>query len=314
MGKFHCPVGAASKEMEGCIYCGMCEAITKEDKKRAADLIREYLKSQASIRTDKYVIRKIAVCGKGGVGKSTISSMMAIALRDMGYEVLVIDSDESNPGFYRKLGFKNQPKPLLSLIEKAPDSQASDNDWITQDSISLSDIPEEYIVSENRINLMMAGKIEDPFQGCACSMSDIMKMLLQKIVLQPKQILLVDNEAGVESFGRGLESGADTILAIVEPSLESIDLAATIKYMAEGIGIARVRAILNKIPDEKTKGIILEKLQEQEVRYLGALKTDGNISEAGLSGAPVKECKAKDEIEIIVRLMLDEAEMTYNET
>ena len=312
MGVFHCPVGATSKGTEECISCGMCTALTREEQKKASDIVRAFLKSHASERLSRYVIKKIAVCGKGGVGKSTIAAMMAIALRDMGYEVLVIDTDESNSGLHRKLGIDRLPVPLLSFIDRFNDGVAADSSWLDKDEVRIDDIPEEFLSTDNRLHFMMAGKIEDALQGCACSVSDIVKMVLSKLVMDEKQILIVDNEAGVESFGRGLELYVDTIITVVEPSFESINMASTIKYMAEGLGISRIRAIVNKVTNDKIEKVMIKKLIEEGVKYLGVLRLDDDINIAGLLGETVAECDAKAKLENIVRLMLDEAEMTYN--
>ena len=102
MGEFHCPVGALFYDDETCIDCGMCIARTKGEMVKASKKIRAYLKEHAN---KKNAIKKIAVCGKGGVGKSTTVTLMANALRRKNYDALVLDTDESNPGLYRIFPF-----------------------------------------------------------------------------------------------------------------------------------------------------------------------------------------------------------------
>ncbi len=313
MGVFHCPMGAVGIGDENCINCGMCTARTKAEQKAASELVREHLRKTADKRLSRYLIKKIAICGKGGVGKSTVVALSAIALRDMGYEVLVIDTDDSNKGLHRKLGFDTMPKPLLSLLDRFNDGVTADTGWLEGGKLNFEDIPEEYLVSDGRMHLLVAGKIEDALQGCACSLMDIVKVFLSKIQTGPKQIVIIDNEAGVESFGRGIERYADTILMIVEPSFESIEMAKTIKYMAEGMGIARVRAIINKVPSDKAGQITIKRLLDEGVKYLGVMKLDDDICEAGLMGTQLGECDAKAAFERIIMLMLDESEMEYNE-
>lgn len=313
MGVFHCPMGAVGMDAENCIHCGMCQARTKTEQRAAADKVREHLRQSADTRLSKYLIKKIAVCGKGGVGKSTITGMMAMALRDMGYEVLVIDTDESNEGLSRKLGFSGQPKPLMAFLEQLPEEELPRAEWLTNEKIRFEDIPEEFLLSRNRLHFMMAGKIEDALQGCACSLTDVVKILLSKLETEAKQIVIVDIEAGVESFGRGVERYTDTIIMVVEPSYESIQMAKTIRYMAEGMGILRIRAILNKVGSPKAGEITIKQLLEDNIKYLGVMYMDEDISEAGLLGQTVTECEAKENIENIIRLMLDESEMEYNQ-
>lgn len=310
MGLFHCPVGAPAKMMEPCIGCGMCIAVRREEFLEASKKVRAYLSSKAGERIKRYKIEKIAVCGKGGSGKSTIVAMLAVSLRNFGYEVVVVDMDESNIGLPRKMGFVRQPKPLLHTRAGFMIANSNlENWWMNREGIGISDIPEDYLCIENGIALMTSGKIEDPFQGCACTMSSMMREFLIRVVLEPGQIIIVDNEAGVENFGRGLEQGVDTVIAVVEPSFDSICLAEKIKYLSEGIGIRRVRAILNKIPDSVTGQTVIRQLINKNVKYLGIVSSDAEVSRADLAGSSIMSSKALESFEEIVRLMLDEAEM-----
>ena len=312
MPVFHCPLGAVAYDGKGCIRCGLCIAKTREEAVEASKTLREYLRTHASARQKKYLIQKIAVCGKGGVGKSTIVTLLANALLEYGYSVLVMDTDESNPGLYRMFGFDQQPKPLMKLLSRFSLGEPEPNtEWLTLDTISIKDIPSEFILEKNKLKFMMVGKIEDPFQGCACSMADVIRDLMIKFKLEEKEIVLVDQEAGVESFGRGVERGMDTILMIVEPSFESISLAEKIQYMAEGIGIGRIRAVLNKMPSEQTAQKVIKELIKKEIRFLGSLYLDSAVSDSGFEGSPIEECEAKAHMRTIARLMLDEAEMKY---
>lgn len=313
MGAFHCPLGATSYDTSGCIRCGLCIARNKLEAIAATQTLREYFKTHVSKRQQGYLIQKISVCGKGGVGKSTVTALMAKALENLGYSLLVLDTDESNMGLHKKLGMSNAPKPLVTNTTGLAWGDDPENDlhWMKADKIRIVDIPERYIVQNKNIRLLMMGKIEDPLQGCACTMADLARDLVVKLELSPKEIVIIDSEAGVESFGRGVERGADTVLIVTEPSYESIELASRIQYMAEGIGIQRIRAIMNKVPDEYIGAKLEDTLIEKDIRFLGTVQTDQELLLAAFSGKPADDTGVQKVMNKLARLMLDEAEMKY---
>jgi CO dehydrogenase maturation factor len=305
MGLFHCPMGAPFYDDEACIDCGMCSATTKEAMIEASKKIRDYLRSHTE---KKGAINKIAVAGKGGVGKSTVITLMANVLKRRGYHVLVLDADESNPGLYRMFGFDQEPKPLMALLSRFSVGEPEPNTgWLIRERIDSQDIPSEYILDHNGLRFLMVGKIVDPFQGCACSMADIAKDLVAKLVLKDKELLLIDMEAGIESFGRGMERSVNTILIVVEPSYESLALAEKISYMAEGMGISWIRAILNKVPSEEVKQRMIEELDKRSIKPIGTIYFDPQLNKAGFEGTVLGDSKATLDMEVIMDLLVDES-------
>jgi CO dehydrogenase maturation factor len=249
--------------------------------------MREYIRAHGENKNGR---RKIAVCGKGGTGKSTLTALLAGALRREGYTVLVIDSDESNPGLPRLLGLDTLAAPLISLLERfSLGDRKPDASWLEADRISLESIPRAFLVSSPRMKFLTVGKIIDPFQGCACQMADLARDFVRKIDLGTKELLLIDMEAGVESFGRGMERGVDTVLPIVEPSFDSLALAEKIRYMAEGLGIASVQAVLNKIPSPEVEEKLREELENKKMKVAGSVYLDPQISQAGFTGKKIPE-------------------------
>lgn len=306
MGLIHCPMGAAYYDDEPCIDCGLCSAKTKEDMVEASKRIRDYLRAHAEKRRGPS--KKIAVCGKGGTGKSTIVALMTNALRQAGYLVLVMDTDESNPGLYRLFGFDQQPRPLMALLERFSLGETKpETEWLKQDEILVQDIPSEYLLECDSLKFLMAGKIADPFQGCACSIADIARGFIEKLVLKDREIVLIDMEAGIESFGRGVERGVDTVLVVVEPSFESLALAEKISYMADGIGVNKVMAIPNKVASEKVEKRIIEELENKKIKVIGTIYFDSQINEASLEGKTLSgSSSAEEDIKRITRLLLVE--------
>ncbi len=305
MGLFHCPMGAPFYDDEACIDCGMCSATTKEEMVEASKKIRAYLRAHAISNS---VIKKVAVAGKGGVGKSTVVTLMANALRGEGYKVLVLDTDESNPGLYRMFDFEKEPRPLMTLLSRfSPGEPDADAEWLRRDKIAIQDIPPEYLLSRDGLKFLMVGKIDDPFQGCACSMADVTRDLVGKLEVKDKEVVLIDMEAGIESFGRGVERSVDTVLMVVEPSFESMALAEKVSYMAEGMGIRRIRAILNKVPSEKVRQKMIKELDRKNIKTLGTVFYDPELNEAGFEGKAITDSKATEDMSAIVNLMLTEA-------
>ena len=310
MGIFHCPVGAVCYKGFGCIECGMCIAATKEDIVKATEIIRRYVQANGSRRAKS--IEKIAVCGKGGSGKSTISAMVASSFARMGYLPLVLDTDDSNAGLAKKLGISEPPLPLIRCLERfSIGENAPPKDWLIKDPLRISEIPPEFIVQRAGISLMLSGKIENPLQGCSCNISDLTKQLVQNLELDKREKLIVDHDAGIESFGRGEEQGVDTVIIVVEPSFDSIDLAEKIKYLSEGLGIRRIRALINKAADADEIALVREMLSEREIRYLGALTADRNLAACNLRGQEILATQLQSAVDKIMMLMLDEAEMGY---
>ena len=297
MGLFHCPIGAPYYDDDACIDCGLCYAKMSAERVEASKKIRAYFKAHA-IKTA--TPRRIAICGKGGVGKSTVTTLFAQVLREAGNKVLVLDTDESNPGLFRMFGFGRQPKALIGLRRPPPGESVADAAWLSAEEISIENIPDDFMLRENGLRFLMVGKIEDPFQGCACSIAGIARDLMEKLAVDEGEVVVIDMEAGVESFGRGVERYVDTILAVVEPSYESIALVEKIAYMAQGMGISRMWALLNKIPSDKVGARIIEELLAKGVKTAGIVRYDAVLNESGFEGKPVASATAKDDMKKVV--------------
>ncbi|MFC1821762.1 P-loop NTPase [Thermodesulfobacteriota bacterium] len=305
MPLFHCPIGATLHGEPPCIDCGLCYAQTKEEMVESTKKIRTYLKSPDRPRPN--ATRKIAVCGKGGAGKSTVTALLASVLQDEAFSILVMDTDDSNPGLFRLFGFDQEPKPLMKLLDRfSIGEEKPPAGWLELDEITLQDIPPEFTLSHDGLKFLMVGKIEDPFEGCACSMGDITRDFIDRLILADKEMAVIDTEAGVESFGRGVERSVDTVLIVVEPTFESMALAEKINYMAEGIGVNKINAILNKIPSGKIESATKTELLKKDVWPIGTIFLDQKITEDSFLGKPVGESQAKEDMKKIVNRLLTE--------
>ena len=262
-------------------------------------------------------MRKLAVCGKGGSGKSTLVTLLARGMRHKGYAVLVVDSDESNSGLYRMLGFDAAPSPLMDLIGgkkavkqkmaskfSAAESEASMT-VLEQDEIRVAEIPPEYTFSRDGIALVSVGKILQSLEGCACPMGVLSREFLRKLRLRDNEIMIVDMEAGVEHFGRGVETSIDSVLIVVEPSFDSLELAQKMNSLAAGIGINNAWVILNKITSEELASRLEAELGKRNIAVSGCIHYDAEIYEACLEGRPVYDRGAAEDIGKVLDILLE---------
>ena len=261
-------------------------------------------------------IMKISICGKGGSGKSTVVTLLANAASQKGFYVLVVDSDESNSGLYRKLGFEKAPTPLMALIggrkgfkEAMAKATAKDSEHqmtiFQYDEIQITDIPAQYKVSNDGITMVSIGKILQALEGCACPMGVLSREFLKKLHLSPNELVLVDMEAGIEHFGRGVESSVDSVLIVVEPSYESIDFAQRVKGIASSIGIPSIWAVINKITSEELLSVMTDKLHQKNVEVIGHIVHDEDVFKAEFEGNPTFGEKATENIEVFLDNLLN---------
>ena len=220
---------------------------------------------------------KVVVAGKGGCGKSTVSTLLAKALAKRGSKVLVIDTDESNFELHTHLGLK-RPEDFMNhfggkkvLFERVK---------TLQDKVRIDELPAAYFTEKGNIKLLAMGKIYDFGEGCACPINALSSRFLEILDLEKDEVLIADTDAGIEHLGRGIEKGCDLILVVVEPSQESIGLAKWIAEMATDIDID-VYYVLNKVRGE-AEGVLLGALDAS--RIISAIPQDEELFRCALEG------------------------------
>ncbi|MFO8090729.1 MAG: P-loop NTPase [Desulfatiglandaceae bacterium] len=240
---------------------------------------------------------KISVCGKGGSGKSTVVTLLANLTRQRGFKVLVVDSDESNSGLFRMLGFEKPPIPLMEMVggKSALKKNMQQPSIFEQPEIEIDDIPSSYIERKDGLSLVSIGKILQSLEGCACPMGVLSREFLKKLRSGNEMVTFVDMEAGVEHFGRGIDEGIDRVIIVVEPSYESLRVAEKIKELAGGMGKA-VDAVLNKVPSDQVAEKLDKELNGMNIDILGKIPNDPMVFDAGFDGGVINRGEAFDAV------------------
>jgi CO dehydrogenase maturation factor len=249
---------------------------------------------------------KISVCGKGGSGKSTVVALLANEARARGYRVLVVDSDESNSGLFSMLGFDYPPVPLMELVggKKNLQKKMGQPSVLAESRIVLDDLPPQHLIQKDGLMLVGIGKILQSLEGCACPMGVLSREFLKKLALAEDELAIVDMEAGVEHFGRGVETSIDSILIVIEPPLESVNVGQKIHDLASGIGIKNAWAILNKVPSGEIAARLKTELQERQIDVVGCIYFDADIFSSSLDGrTPVKGVAVQEIKEVVDRIL-----------
>jgi len=269
--------------------------------------------SPGTVSTSVLCGKRILVCGKGGSGKSTVITLLANALSKKKYEVVVLDGDASNPGGLARLLFcmKESVKPLIDFfggrgkVECPVDdpsilTRLNDEIPVTKKHINISEIPEEYYVQRNSITLLQVGKINQPFEGCDGPMSKVTR----DFIVEGDAVTLIDVEAGIEHYGRGIEKNVDQVIVVVDPTFESILIAQKVLILCQGMGIKNYGIIMNKISTNVLKLYIEQELFERGLDIYGLIKYDNSLFEAGLTGSSINSGVVMDDVGKIVGSMI----------
>ncbi len=206
---------------------------------------------------------KIAISGKGGVGKTTIMALLARELKKSGKEVLIIDADPS-PHMAQTIGVqdKSHVRPISEmtelLIERSGKTEGSPFYNINP---QVNDLLSDFMIEHDNMKLMVLGAIQSAEGGCACPENNVLRRMLTKLLLSPTQVVLLDMEAGVEHLGRGTIVGVDHLLIIVNPSQSSIRTAKKIKRLADEVEIPSISFVGNLVEDDEDEQFLQDNLE-----------------------------------------------------
>jgi len=229
---------------------------------------------------------KIAIGGKGGVGKTTVCAVWAQLLAEDGFGVLAIDADP-NANLASAFGIPSEqsPEPLIKMKELIAERTGTTKDAIGayfRLNPKVSDLPEKYSLEVRGLKLLVLGGITQAGAGCACPEGAFLKALLSYTILQSKEVVLVDLAAGVEFLGRASVQGIDALVVVVEPGSRSIETAINIARMGKELGIKQVAAIANKITDASQVEAIKSQLAQANITILANIEYRSAVQEADL--------------------------------
>jgi CO dehydrogenase maturation factor len=229
---------------------------------------------------------KIAISGKGGVGKTTLASLIIKNFSDRGNKVLAIDADP-DANLAGALGIE-RPQDIIplsqmkELIEERTESKVGTMGSFFKLNPHVSDLPEKLSVQKGNIRVMVMGGVKRGGGGCICPESVMLKTLITHLILARDEVVVLDMEAGIEHLGRGTASSVNKLIVVVEPGKRSIETAHQIKKLAQDLGLKNIVLVGNKVRNEKDKEFLLRQLPG--FTFLGFLPYNDQIIEADLEG------------------------------
>lgn len=234
---------------------------------------------------------KLAITGKGGVGKTTLTALLAQVYADQGRDVLAVDADPS-PCLAGALGFPDELRAKLSpiaemdaLIEERTGAKPGTTGGFFTLNPRVDDLPERFSVVHRGVRLLESGSVDLGGSGCICPESAMLKTLFTHLLFRKDDVLLLDMYAGVEHLGRATVDFVDAMIVVVEPTRRSLGTAAQIKKLANDIGLQRLYLVGNKVRnDEEVKFLEAE---TPGLPVLGFLPADLKVQEADRLGIPV---------------------------
>ena len=229
---------------------------------------------------------KLAVSGKGGVGKTTFSAILIRTLNAQGKRVLAIDADP-DANLAAALGIPDADKivpiaEMKELIFERTEAQPGTIGGFFKLNPKVDDLPDSLSAKLENIKLMRLGGVKKGGSGCICPESTLLRALMLHIVLARDEVVVMDMEAGIEHLGRATASAVDKLIVVVEPGRRSMDTAGHIKKLASEIGLKNIGLVGNKIRGEKDEEFLKKHLSDFE--FLGFIRHDEALIEADLDG------------------------------
>jgi CO dehydrogenase maturation factor len=228
---------------------------------------------------------KLAISGKGGVGKTILSALLTREFARNGYSVLAIDADPDT-NLASSLGFPNPENivpisEMKELVEERTGVKPGQPGSLFKLNPKVDDIPEKYAQKLDSVRLMVMGKVKRGGSGCYCAENTLLQALITHLLVARNEVVILDMAAGIEHLGRATARSVDKLIIVVEPGRKSIDTAIRIKKLAQDIGLTQVVAVGNKIRDNSDREFVTSSLPQFD--FLGFIPYDKSIVDAEIS-------------------------------
>lgn len=236
---------------------------------------------------------KLAIAGKGGVGKTTLASLLAMIYSAEGKRVIAIDADP-DANLALALGISMEEArhitpivELKDLIEERTGAKPGTSGMFFKLNPKVDDIPDRFSVKKDGVSLMLMGTIKGGGTGCICPESVLLKSLLSHLLLERSDVVIMDMEAGLEHLGRGTAEAVDAIIIVVEPGKRSLQTAEAVGRLAKDLGIDQCYVVGSKTHNDADRQFIIDNLPGVEV--LGFINHNPKIAEADRLGTGILE-------------------------
>jgi CO dehydrogenase maturation factor len=254
---------------------------------------------------------KVAVSGKGGVGKTLIAAGLARGFAERGLKTMAIDADSSpNLGLTLGLSAEETRKivPISENKELVESKTSTGYSGVYRLSFTVDDIVRDYSVSTPfGVNLIVMGTVQSMGSGCMCAPNAVIRALLRHLIVDRNEAVVLDLEAGVEHIGRGTARQVDALLIVADSNLKSLEIAKHIHDLAANAGLKQLYLIGNRIMNETQKEAVTSFAEKNGLSTLTFIPFDEKVTEADMLGeTPLKnkEIKAMHAIDNICDVLL----------
>jgi len=229
---------------------------------------------------------KVAITGKGGVGKTTLSSTLARLYADEGRTVLAADVDpDANLGL--ALGLTQEEvdsivpiSKMRTLVEERTGANAANTFFKLNPYVA--DIPDELSKEINGVKLLVMGTVDVGGSGCVCPEHVMLKSILSAMTYRKDDVVIMDMEAGLEHLGRGTAANMDQFIVVIEPGARSVQTYRNVKRLASDLGVKRVRVVANKVRDAQDEEFVKANIPQQDL--LGMIHYNTEVIDADRQG------------------------------